>query len=408
VNKNKIINDPIYGFVQLPSDLIFDVISHPAFQRLRHIRQLGLSDLVYPAALHSRFQHALGAQHLMGRVLGTLRQKGTDISPEEEEAARLAVLLHDMGHGPFSHALEHVLLPGIKHESLSYLFMEQLNKEFNGALSLALQIFRNSYSRKFFHQLVSSQLDVDRLDYLKRDCFFTGVQEGAIGVDRIVAMLNVYQEHLVVEEKGILNIENFLNSRRFMYWQVYLHKTAVSAERMLVNVVRRAQALVRAGHNVTASDSLRLFLANDYSLSDFTENSALLTAFGRLDDHDLWGAMKFWRTHPDPILSMLTDMLLTRNLFQIRLSREPIGRTTVDSIRETIAREYKTLRAETSYLYSYGTVTNEAYAEGQHINILMRNGELLDIADASDLPNIKAISKIVKKNYLCWPKNVSL
>jgi HD superfamily phosphohydrolase len=408
VNKKKIINDPIYGFIKLPSDLVFDVISHPAFQRLRHIRQLGLTDLVYPAALHSRFQHALGALHLMGRVLDTLRQKGTEISAEEYEAAQLAVLLHDMGHGPFSHALEHALLPGIKHESLSYLFMERFNQEYGGALSLAMKIFRNSYKRKFFHQLVSSQLDVDRLDYLKRDCFFTGVHEGNIGVDRIVSMLHVYREHLVVEEKGILNIENFLNARRFMYWQVYLHKTSVSAERMLVNVVRRAQTLARAGHEVAGSSSLQLFLANDYSLSDFTEDPSLLTAFGQLDDHDLWGAMKFWREHHDPILSLLSEMLLTRNLFQIRLSKDPIGRTSVDKIREAIARKYKTLRSDTSYLYSHGTVTNEAYAEGQHINILMRSGELLDIAHASDLPNIKAISKIVKKNYLCWPKNVSL
>jgi HD superfamily phosphohydrolase len=408
MNKKKIINDPVYGFITIPSELVFDIISHRYFQRLRHIKQLGLTEFVYPAAHHSRFQHALGAMHLMGKVLDTLRGKGADISAEEYEAAQLAVLLHDIGHGPFSHALEYSLLPGVKHESLSYLFMENLNEAFNGALDLTLKIFRNSYSRKFFHQLVSSQLDIDRLDYLKRDCFFTGVHEGNIGVERIIAMLRIHNDELVVEEKGILNIENFLNARRFMYWQVYLHKVSVSAERMLVNTIRRAQTLMHAGENLYASEALSSFLQHDYTLADFQEGDKLLRLFGQLDDNDIWGAMKCWRNHPDEILALLSEMLLTRNLFQIRLSQEPIDKSAIEKIREGIASEYNTLRAETSYLYSYGTVTNEAYTEGQQINILMKSGELLDIAHASDLPNIKAISKIVKKNYLCWPKNVSL
>jgi HD superfamily phosphohydrolase len=408
MNKKKIINDPVYGFITIPGELVFDIISHPYFQRLRHIKQLGLTEFVYPAAHHSRFQHALGAMHLMGKVLDTLRSKGADISAEEYEAAQLAVLLHDIGHGPFSHALEYSLLPGVKHESLSYLFMENLNEAFGGALDLTLKIFRNSYSRKFFHQLVSSQLDIDRLDYLKRDCFFTGVHEGNIGVERIIAMLRIHNDELVVEEKGILNIENFLNARRFMYWQVYLHKVSVSAERMLVNTIRRAQTLMHAGENLYASNALSSFLQHDYSLTNFQEDNTLLGLFGQLDDNDIWGAMKCWRNHPDEILALLSEMLLTRNLFQIRLSQELIDKNAIEKIREGIANEYKTLRAETSYLYSYGTVTNEAYTEGQQINILMKSGELLDIAHASDLPNIKAISKIVKKNYLCWPKNVSL
>lgn len=408
MNKKKIINDPVYGFITIPGELVFDIISHPYFQRLRHIKQLGLTEFVYPAAHHSRFQHALGAMHLMGKVLDTLRSKGADISAEEYEAAQLAVLLHDIGHGPFSHALEYSLLPGVKHESLSYLFMENLNEAFNGALDLTLKIFRNSYSRKFFHQLVSSQLDIDRLDYLKRDCFFTGVHEGNIGVERIIAMLRIHEDELVVEEKGILNIENFLNARRFMYWQVYLHKVSVSAERMLVNTIRRAQTLMHAGENLYASEALSSFLQHDYTLADFQEGDRLVRLFGQLDDNDIWGAMKCWRNHPDEILALLSEMLLTRNLFQVRLSQEPIDKSAIEKIREGIANEYKTLRAETSYLYSYGTVTNEAYTEGQQINILMKSGELLDIAHASDLPNIKAISKIVKKNYLCWPKNVSL
>ena len=406
MNKNKIINDPVYGFITIKSDLLFDIISHPYFQRLRHIKQLGLTDLVYPGALHTRFQHALGAMHLMGQVLDNLRQKKVEISEEEYEGAQIAILLHDLGHGPLSHALEDSLLPGIKHESISYLMMNELNDEFNGALELALRIFRNSYSRNFFNQLVSSQLDIDRLDYLKRDCFFTGVQEGTIGVDRIISMLDVYRDNLVVEQKGIYSVENFLTARRLMYWQVYLHKTTVSAERMVVNLIRRAQTLTQADENVPASDALRMFLKRTYTIEDFKSNKKALKAFGSLDDHDLWGAIKHWRNHDDRILSMLSQMLLDRKLFQIRLSTDPIKKHLVEKIRSGISRQYRTLRSESPYLFSYGSVTNEAYAEGHKINILTKNGELLDIAQASDLPNIKAFSRVVKKNFLCWPKDV--
>ena len=406
--KKKIINDPVYGFITITNELIYEIISHPNFQRLRHIKQLGLTDFVYPAALHTRFQHALGAMYLMGRVLDTLRLKGIDISDDEYEASQLAILLHDMGHGPFSHTLEDSILPGIKHESLSYLFMERLNKEFGGALDLTIRIFRNSYRRKFFHQLVSSQLDIDRLDYLKRDCFFTGVQEGTIGVDRIVSMLTVHEDSLVVEEKGIYSIESFLNARRLMYWQVYLHKTTVSTERMLVNLMRRAQALVRAGEPLIASDSLLPFLQKDFVLADFREDPNILQRFGQLDDNDIWGAIKFWRNYDDPILSLLATMIIERKLFQIRLRAEPIKKNQVEEIQRAIMKKYSLLRSEAKYLFSHGTVTNEAYAEGQEINVLMKDGDVLDIAQASDLPNIKAISKIVKKNYLCWPKTVSL
>lgn len=408
MNKKKIINDPLYGFIHVKSELVFDIISHPFFQRLRYIRQLGLTDLVYPGAVHTRFQHALGALHLMGRVLDNLRFKGVDISAQEYEAAQLAVLLHDIGHGPFSHALEHSLLQGVKHESMSYLFMSALNDEFHNALDLTLKIFRNSYHRKFFYQLVSSQLDIDRLDYLNRDCFFSGVQEGTIGVDRIILMLHVHEDQLVVEEKGIYSIENFLNARRLMYWQVYLHKTTVCAERMLVNLIRRAQSLMRAGENIPASEPLKLFLQNAFTLETFKSNNGALQAFGSLDDHDIWGAIKLWRHHDDRILSLLSEMLLARKLFQIILSHDPIKKSVIERIRTSITQEYQTLRSESSYLFSYGTVTNEAYTEGEKINILTRKGELLDIARASDLPNIKALSKIVRKNYLCWPKDVSL
>jgi uncharacterized protein len=408
VNKKKTINDPIYGFITIPSDLIYDIISHPYFQRLRYIKQLGLTEFVYPAAQHTRFQHALGAMHLMGKALDILRTKGVDISAEEYEASQIAVLLHDMGHGPFSHALENSLLSNVRHESLSYLFMARLNDIFDGALSLPIKIFQNTYHRKFFHQLVSSQLDIDRLDYLRRDCFFTGVQEGTIGTDRILLVLNVHHDQLVVEEKGIYSIENFLTSRRLMYWQVYLHKVTVSTERMLVNIIRRAQALIRADEDLPATASLKAFLQREITLNDFKENDSLLDAFGRLDDHDLWGAVKFWSNHPDRILSLLSQMLIERKLFQVKLTSEPIRKETLETIREAVRRHYKTLGAETPYLFSHGTVTNEAYTEGKQISLLTKSGSLVDIAQASDLPTIKAISKIVKKNYLCWPKDVSL
>ncbi|MFN3839657.1 MAG: HD domain-containing protein [Cyclobacteriaceae bacterium] len=408
LNKKKIINDPVYGFIRIRSELVFDIIEHAWFQRLRHIKQLGLTDLVYPGAQHTRFQHALGAMHLMGRLLDTLRLKGVSISDEEFEAASIAVLLHDIGHGPLSHALEETLLPGIKHESISYVFMNELNRQFNGGLELSLRIFRNSYKRKFFNQLVSSQLDIDRLDYLNRDCFFTGVPEGTIGVERILEVLNVYKDQLVVEEKGIYSIENLLNARRLMYWQVYLHKTTLSAERMVVNLINRARSLVQAGEKLVCSEALMYFLKNTITVDSFKENKSTLEFYGQLDDLDIWTAIKLWQHHNDVILKTLSQMLLQRKLFQIVLSNEPIRKSLLMGVREGVISRYKTFRSDAPYLFSTGLVSNEAYTEGQKINVLMRSGELVDIAQASDLPSIKAISKIVKKNYLCWPKNVSL
>lgn len=407
MNKKKIINDPLYGFITIRSELIFDIITHSWFQRLRHIRQLGLTDFVYPGALHTRFQHALGAMHLMGRVLDNLRNKDIEITNAEYEASQLAILLHDIGHGPFSHTLEETLLEGVRHESISYIFMSELNRQFNGALDLTLQIFRNSYHRKFLHALVSSQLDIDRLDYLSRDSFFTGVQEGTIGVDRIVSMLNVSNDQLVVEEKGIYSIENFLSARRLMYWQVYLHKTTVSIERMLVNTIRRARDLTMGGQTLPATRSLQHFLGQHSGIEDF-DDPATLQAFGSLDDHDVWGAIKMWKDHDDSILSELCRMIIERRVFRIILSNEPVSKAQVEKVRLAITKHYRILRSEAKYLYSFGTVTNEAYTEGQKINILTRKGKLLDIAKASDLPNIKALGKIVKKNYLCWPKHLSL
>jgi HD superfamily phosphohydrolase len=407
--KKKIINDPLYGFVSVPNRLIFEVIEHPYFQRLRHISQLGLAQLVYPGARHTRFQHALGAYHLMARALEGLREKGVSISTEEAEAAQLAVILHDIGHGPYSHSLEETLLPGIKHESITYLFLQKLNEEFGGQLDLAMSIFRNGYPRKFFHQLVSGQLDIDRLDYLKRDSFFTGVQEGTIGVDRIIDMLHVHQDSLVVEEKGIYSIENFLTARRLMYWQVYLHKTSVSAERMLVNVIRRAKYLTSSGEKIICSDALKAFLLNNFSLDDFNTAPHLLEAYGRLDDGDVWGAIKMWCSHRDRLLSVLCTMLIERKLFQIQLASDPISKTKVERVRQRVAEKYGVLKRDTNYLYSHGTVSNEAYvAGGTSINVLLKTGKVIDLARASDFPQVKAMTKTVKKNFLCWPKNVDL
>ena len=409
MNKKKIFNDPVYGFVQIRSDLIFDIIEHPIFQRLRRIKQLGLTDFVYPGALHTRFHHAIGAMHLMSTALETLRSKGVEISEAESEASQIAILLHDIGHGPFSHALEYSLLQGVSHESLSFQFMKILNREFNNELELALRIFQNTYHRKFFHQLVSSQLDMDRLDYLKRDSFFTGVSEGAIGLERIISMLNVVDDRVVVEEKAIYSIENFLNARRLMYWQVYLHKTSVSAEKMLINLINRAKEMVEGGTKIAASPALAEFLANRYTISDFQSNPDLVRQYGRLDDSDIWGAIKYWQFDSDRILSLLSTMLLERKLFGIRLSNEPISRKELKDLRHRIAEKYGLLRSESRYLLSHGDVTNKAYiAEGEKINILTKKGKVLDIAEAADLPNIKAMSKIVKKYYLCSPKNVSL
>lgn len=408
-DKNKIINDPVYGFIPIRSELLFDLIEHPFIQRMRHIRQLGLAELVYPGAIHTRFHHAVGAMHLMHQALQILRGKGVEITDDEATSAQAAILLHDIGHGPFSHALEETLLPSIKHESLSFLLMKELNRQFNGRLEQAIRIFQNTYPKRFLHQLVSSQLDIDRLDYLNRDSFFTGVVEGAIGTDRIIAMLNVVKGHMVIEEKGIYNIESFINSRRLMYWQVYLHKTAVSAERLLVNCIRRAQYLATSGEPVPCSEALGIFLQKAYTLDDFKERRELLQAFGQLDDYDVWGAIKLWQTNRDPILARLCAMLLHRNLFRIRLSTEPIQKADVEQVRQALHRQWKVTLADATYLFSHGTVSNEAYlVERNAIQVLMKSGELLDVSHASDLPNIKAMSKIVKKNYLCWPKNLSL
>ena len=409
MNKKKIFNDPVYGFINIPGELIFDIIEHPWFQRLRRIRQLGLTDLIYPGALHTRFHHAIGSMHLMGLALVNLRNKGHHISSQELEAARIAVLLHDMGHGPFSHTLEHSLMKNVAHEKLSTFIISKLNEEFNGALTLALEIFNNKYKRKFFYQLVSGQLDIDRMDYLQRDCFFTGVSEGTIGADRIIKMLDVHHDKLVVEEKGIYSIENFLSARRLMYWQVYLHKTTVSAEKMLISIVERAKYLQRGGEKIFATDSLALFLKQDVKLSDFEKNPEYLKAFTSMDDYDIWASVKMWSKNHDKILSRLCCDLLDRRLFRIEITVKDFEQGIIWKLEKNICAKLKIKEEDLEYFLLKGSVSNAAYLDKEDkINILTKTGRVVDVALASDLPNIKAISKIVKKHYLCWPKNVSL
>ncbi|HEX8548218.1 MAG TPA: HD domain-containing protein [Cytophagaceae bacterium] len=409
MNKKKIINDPVYGFITIPSDSIFDIIEHPWFQRLRRIKQLGLADFVYPGALHTRFHHAIGAMHLMGIALETLRSKEVEISENEFEAAQIAILLHDSGHGPFSHALEHTLLASIHHEKISSLVLERLSRTQGGNVSMALKMFNNTYPRKFFHQLISSQLDMDRLDYLNRDCFFTGVSEGAIGLERIIRMLNIHDDSLVVEEKGIYSIENFLNARRLMYWQVYLHKTTVSAEKMIIKIIQRAKHLIRSGENLTCSPSLQYFLSREVTLQDFENNEEVLMAFTKVDDYDIWGAIKFWCEHTDKVLSMLCNMILKRKLFKIEISETGIDTVRLTNEKKQFAQSHNLSLDDTEYFFESGVLTNAAYFGGhQKINILTKSGKIIDVAAASDLPNIKAIRKIVTKHYVCFPKTVYL
>lgn len=407
LNKKKILNDPVYGFINIPNDLIFDIIEHRYFQRLRRIKQLGLTDLVYPGALHTRFHHALGAMDLMRRALNSLQDKGIEISDQERQASMLAILLHDVGHGPFSHTLEFSLFNQVHHEQVGIWMMERLNKDFDGALDLTLEIFKNESNRPFFHQLVSSQLDIDRLDYLKRDSFFTGVYEGSIGSERIIKMLNVSSEQLVVEEKGIYSIENFLSARRLMYWQVYLHKTAVSAEVMLIELIKRAKKLTQSGVELTATPALKIFLEQNISAKDFEEDPDILEVYSLLDDSDIWGSIKFWQNHEDVVLRSFSEMLLDRKLLGISFSNDPIGRIVTDDLIQKAKKFYKVNEDEASFFIKTGSVSNSAYiASGQSIKILRKHGEVVDVAEASDLPNIKAMSKIVTKHYLCAPKQL--
>lgn len=409
MNKKKIINDPLYGFISLPSELAFDIIETPVFQRLRRINQMGLADFVYPGALHTRFHHALGAMHLMGRALDNLREKGHEISKEEYESAMLAILLHDIGHGPFSHSLENILLKDFDHEMVSLHLMKKLNKTFNGGLDLALEMFTNQYPRGFFYQLISSQLDVDRLDYLNRDSFFTGVSEGTIGAERIIKLFDLVDDNIVVEEKGIYSVENFLNARRLMYWQVYLHKTGLAADKMLVKIVERARYLLKSGYSDDyLNTSINSYLLSEYERNGLEVNPEILDQFSTLDDHDIWTALKKWQYSTDTILSYLSKSFVNRRLFKIKLSNDnPTLFTSeiVDQLRTATGHTNRDL----TYYYVKGKVSNAAYIKtGQKIKLLKKTGEVIDIADATDLPNIKAMSRIVSKYYITWANEVLL
>ncbi len=400
----KILNDPIYGFITVPHPLVLRLIDHPWFQRLRYIKQLGLGHLVYPGALHTRFHHALGAMHLMGEAITTLRDKGHEVTEEEALGARIAILLHDVGHGPFSHALEHSLVEGIGHEAVSALVMDRLNEEFDGALGTGIRIFRDEHPKRFLHQLVSSQLDVDRLDYLNRDSFYTGVSEGVIGGERILKMLQVVDDKLVVEEKAIYSIEKFLVARRLMYWQVYLHKTVVACEMMLVETLRRARQLALDGAPLFASPALLRFLGRQHDRNGF-EAPAVLTDFLKLDDHDIMGAVKVWCGHPDRVLAQLaTDLVQRRNL-RIRLQNIPWSDTQVDELRGQVASRLGIDTADAARFVLTDSIVNNAYDPAKdRIELLYKDGSLRDIAEASDNLGIQALARPVTKHYLAWPR----
>ena len=409
INKRKIINDPIYGFVTLPNELIYDLINHPYFQRLRRIKQLGLTNLVYPGALHTRFHHAIGAMHLMQETVLTLRQKEVVITDDEEQAVLIAILLHDIGHGPFSHALEHSIVKGIHHETLSSLFMAKLNKEFKGKLSLAIKIFSDKYKKQFLHQLVSSQLDMDRLDYLKRDSFFTGVSEGVISSDRIIKMLNVVKNELVVENKAIYSIEKFLIARRLMYWQVYLHKTVLSAETLLVTILKRAKELAAMGKKLFGTPALILFLENNFTVKDFEKDANLLEKFSKLDDNDIMASIKVWADNEDKILSKLCVNLLDRKLSKIEIQNNTIDPSFKNKLIKKVCEQYQISPKEASYFVFTDSVNNSAYnATKFNIHILMGNGKLIDVAEASDQLNIQSLSTTVTKHFICYPKDLKM
>ena len=403
-NKRKIFNDPVHGFITIPGELIFDIIEHPFFQRLRRIKQLGLAHLVYPGALHTRFQHAIGSMHLMMQAVEMLRSKNHRITDAEAEDLYLAILLHDIGHGPFSHALELTLVENISHEELSLLFMKRLNEQFGQRLSGAMEIFSGLHHRRFFHQLVSGQLDVDRLDYLMRDSFYTGVSEGVISTSRILKMLNVADDQLAIEYKGIYSIEKFLVARRLMYWQVYLHKTSLAAEYLIVNILRRAKTLATYGILPPSPPSLEIFLANRFGIDDFEQNPELLDHFARLDDVDIYYAVKIWADGSDKVLSSLCRSLLDRRLSRIDIFDTAIDENMLTDLKTEWMRELNLDRDEINYFVYAGVVENLAYSpDFDRINILHRDGRLCDITECSEL-NVTVLSSKVKKYFICSPK----
>ncbi len=400
-----IINDPVFGFISIPKGLLRDILRHPLVQRLTRINQLGLASVVYPGAQHTRFLHSIGAFHLMSKAILTLQQKGNFIFDSEAEAVEAAILMHDIGHGPFSHVLENTLISGISHEDISLLMMERINRDLGNRLNLAIKIFKNEYPKRFLHQLISSQLDVDRLDYLTRDCFFTGVNEGNIGSARIIEMLNVADDKLVAEYKGIYSIENYLTSRRLMYWQVYLHKTAVAYEKVLINALRRAKHLAHNGHDVYATPALRHFLYNDIDGKWFTSHPETLNLYSQLDDNDIWCSLKVWKDCEDKILATLATDMVDRKGFKVEIHDGQISEARIDEVKAMLVDKVKVDKEDTDYLMSVATVQKDMYdADDDSITILYPDGSLKDISEASELLNIQTLSQKRRKYYLCYQR----
>ncbi len=406
MNEPKIINDPVFGFIKIPRGLLLDIVKHPLMQRLNRINQLGLASVVYPGARHTRFQHSLGAFHLMSEAILSLQQKGQFIFDSEAEAVQAAILMHDIGHGPFSHVLENTLISGISHEEISLMMMEQINRDMNGQLNLAISIFKDEYPKRFLHQLISSQLDMDRLDYLRRDSFFTGVTEGNIGSARIIKMLNVVDDQLVVEQKGIYSLENYLTTRRLMYWQVYLHKTTVACEKVLVNLLRRAKTMAHQGQEVFASPALAYFLYNDIDAQWFETHDEALRMYEELDDSDLWSAMKAWRHSDDKILSTLAADMLDRHIFKVEVSEEPVTEERLQTLAETIAAKMGVSADEArNYMTSVNVIQKDMYnVDDDSIGVLSKDGTVRDVAEASELLNVQLLSKKIRKYYLCYQR----
>lgn len=405
INKKKIINDPIYGFVSIENELIFDLIEHPYFQRLRRIKQLGLTNLVYPGANHTRFHHALGAMHLMTKAIQVLRSKGAEISEEEELAAKIAILLHDIGHGPFSHVMEHSIVQDVSHEEISIAFMNAMNREYGGKLDMAIEIFSDRYHKKFLHQLVSSQLDVDRLDYLTRDSFYTGVSEGIVGLDRIIEMLNVSDDELVIDEKGIYSIEKFIIARRLMYWQVYLHKTTIGADTALLNVIRRARELVSRGVELFLLPNVEYFIKQNPTGQELIASTKILDRFSSLDDLDIMVCIKNWQDHDDFVLSYLSKSIIQRRLPKVTLQNEDVSGENIEALRKEVVNRFDISYEDTSYLVSFGSLDNAAYySSREKIMIKKKNGQLTDLATATDNYNFVTANNVVTKYFVCRPK----
>jgi len=402
-NKRKIINDPVFGFINIPSAFLYDLIQHPYFQRLHRIKQLGMSSYVYPGAQHTRMQHSLGAMHLMGEAIAQLQQQGHEITDEEAEAVRACILLHDIGHGPFSHALENSLVHNIKHEELSLLLMQQINSEFDGKLNMAIEIFTAVYPKRFLHQLVSSQLDMDRLDYLSRDSFFSGVSEGIIGAARIIKMLNVHNDELVVDIKGIYSIEKFLVARRLMYWQVYLHKTSVAAEKMLVNILKRAKYLAQRGEVLFSTPALHYFLYAKIDKKAFQSSGEALENFASLDDSDLLSAIKVWGNNADIVLSVLCKDFINRKLFKVAVNSTLVDSSLYNEYVKKYSKHFGVSVEDATYFMGDETVSTDTYsAKDDKINILFKNGTVKDIAEVSDMLNIQVLTKKVEKHFFCY------